>query len=457
MSQGTFPGFGPGIAGRLGAFASNPLLIQIFVWQVLQQITAAILTPEMSGIQQEAYQLNPSTPLSPAEAVNAAIRGYLSAADAAHEARNTGYDERRFKLLLDSAGNPPGVGELLELWRREVIPEAGAGADSISYEQGVREGQTKNKWIDPLKALKTQLPAPGQALAALLEGQTDETTARKLYEQWGGDPRYFDLLFNTEGSAPTPLEAAMMARRGIIPWEGQGAGIVSFKQAFLEGPWRNKWETAYREAAQYIPPPRAVTAMLRNGAITEAQAVKFYSWAGANPEVTAALIADAHHQRAAATHQLVKGEILALYADGGFTEAETLTELGHLGYDPATAALEVKAVDLRADKALITSAISRIRSLFIGHRIDEQGALAGLDNLKVTPAHRDRLMQVWRLERAESVKVLTAAEVTHLVKLGAMEEAEGLARLIQEGYTPDDAWLRLAAGLGGKPDTPRPA
>lgn len=446
-----------GIGGRLGAFASNPQLMQIFIWQVLQQFTAAILAPEVLGVQEEMFQLNPSASLSPAEAAAAVIRGYMSHAEGEHEARNAGIDARRFSIMVNENGNPPGVSELLELWRRGVIPEAGAGADSVSYEQGVREGQTKNKWVDPLKALKTALPGPGMALTALLEGQTDAATARKLYEEWGGDPRYFELLFNTEGSAPTPLEAAMMARRGIIPWSGEGAGVVSFRQAFLEGPWRNKWLDAYREASRYIPPPRAVTAMLRNGAITVEQATKFYSWAGADPEVTAALVADAHHQRAAAAHGLVKTEILELYALGHFGRAETMTHLEGLGYDAPTAELELEVVDLKADKALITSAVSRIHSLYVGHRIDEQAALAGLDNLKLTATHRDRLIQVWRLERGENVKVLTAAEIVHLAKLEAISQAEALGRLEQEGYSPGDAWLRLAVGLGGKPSVPQPA
>lgn len=457
MAQGTFPGFGAGIGARLGGFAGNPQLMQIFIWQVLQQFTAAILAPEVLGVQQEMFQLNPSAPLSPAEAAAAVIRGYMTAAEGAHEARNSGLDAHRFGIMVDENGNPPGVGELLELWRRGVIPEVGTGADSVSYEQGVREGQTKNKWVDPLKALKTSLPGPNMALTALLEGQTDAATARKLYEEWGGDPRYFELMFNTEGSAPTPLEAAMMARRGIIPWTGEGAGVVSFRQAFLEGPWRNKWLEAYREASRYIPPPRAVTAMLRNGSITVEQATKFYSWAGADTEVTAALISDAHHQRASSAHGLVKAEVLELYALGHFDRAETLTHLEGLGYDAATAALEIEVIDLKADKTLITSAVSRIRSLYIGHRIDEQGALSGLDNLKLASPHRDRLIQVWRLERAENVKVLSAAEVVHLAKLEAISQAEALGRLEAEGYSPGDAWLRLAVGLGGKPTVPQPA
>ena len=75
-----------------------------------------------------------------------------------------------------------------------------------------------------------------------------------------------------------------MARRGIIPWDGEGAGVVSFRQAFLEGPWRNKWEPYFRSLADYIPPPRTVTAMVREGAMTDADALKWYRAAGLTQE-----------------------------------------------------------------------------------------------------------------------------------------------------------------------------
>jgi hypothetical protein len=52
-----------------------------------------------------------------------------------------------------------------------------------------------------------------------------------------------------------------MANRGIIPWSGSGPRSTSFEQAFLEGPWRNKWLGPFRKAAEYFPPPRTITAM----------------------------------------------------------------------------------------------------------------------------------------------------------------------------------------------------
>jgi hypothetical protein len=425
------------------------LLEQLVVWQVAGQIINAALGPELAGLQEEVFKLNPSLQMSVADTVNAVIRGYLSEAEGGEEASLSGIDRKRFKLLLDSAGNPPGVAELLELWRRRVIPEAGSGADAVSYEQGVREGQTKNKWIEPLKALKTQLPTPDAALAALLEGQTDEAEAKRLYEEWGGDPRYFQLMFETRGSAPTPLEAALMARRGIIPWDGQGPAVTSYRQAFLEGPWRNKWLEPYRTLAEYIPPPRAVTAMLRAGSITVEQARKFYAWSGANEEVTAALIADATRQRSQTTLQLSRTTILNLYEEGRFSREQAKAELVKRGEPEEVAEFELVEAEWRRTRALEDHAITRIHALYVGHKADKQTAGAALGELKLGRDQVEAMFAVWDVERAASYKTLTTAQTLDLLLLG-VAEADVKVMLEDEGYSAQDATFLVAIKLKRK-------
>ena len=434
------------IPGFLGGLPGGSLLEQLVVWQVAGQIINAALAPELAGLQEEVFKLNPSLQLTVADTVAAVVRSYLTAAEGAEEASLSGIDARRFKLLVNTAGNPPGVSELLELLRRGVIPEAGSGADSVSYEQGVREGQTKNKWIEPLKALKTSLPSPEAALEALLEGQTDKATALKLYEQWGGDPRYFDLMFETRGSAPTPLEAATMARRGIIPWEGTGPDATTFQQAFLEGPWRNKWLEPYKTLAEYIPPPRAVTAMLRAGSITKEQAQRFYSWSGANAEVTAALLADATRQRSQTTLQLSRATILSLYEEGRFSREQAKAELVKRGEPEEVAELELVEAEWRRARTLEDHAVTRIHALYIGHKIDKTTAGSGLAELKLGKDQVAAMFAVWDVERAANVRTLTPAQILDLLLLG-VPEAAVQAMLVDEGYSEQDATFLVAIKL----------
>lgn len=450
------PGVG-GVAGLLGELLGNETMRSIVMWQVFGDIMQATLEPFTTALRQDLFAKTPDVALGVAEAATAVIKGHKSFDDAAKEAAQWGVSRDHFQTLVDVAGEPPGPETLLLLWRRKVIPEKGAGPGEVSVEQGIREGRIKNKWIEPLKALKTALPSPEMALQALLEGQTDRANAQDLYEQWGGDPRFFQLMFDTRGSAPTPLEAAEMARRNIIPWDGDGAGVVSFRQAFLEGPWRNKWLDPYRALSEYLPPPRTVTALVREGALTDAQAAVIYQKTGLSKEMAAVYITAAHHQKTAATRELTKSDVLTAYQDRLIPHDQALKLLVKLGWQAVDAEFELAVADFRRDHALINGAINKIKSLFIARKIDEAAATTALGALGLTADHMSGLFAVWRIERLNQVQRLTAAEWAEAAYYQLITPAEAIAALTALGFTPYEAWVRVGIRLHGKIDVPEPA
>jgi hypothetical protein len=434
------------VAALLAADIAETVLIQL-VGQLVSGVIGSALAPELLELQQESFKLTNTRALDPATSVEAFIKGHRTAAASKDDVGAAGYSGELWQAWVDTAGNPPGVGDLLTLLRRGVIPEKSSGSEGVSYEQGVREGLTKNKWTEPLKKLMYQQPSPESALQALLEGQTDEKTARKLYAEWGGQVEYFDLMFNSQGSAPTPLEAAEMARRGIIPWNGHGAGVVSYEQAFLEGPWRNKWLDPMRSLAVYVPPPRTVTAMVREGAMTDATALKWFTAAGLDKETAASYLEAAHHQRTAATKELAKADILALLIDELIEEPAALAMLEGLGYAPETANFEIEIARFRAEHVLLNQTLTRLRTLYIAHKVDKQAALTALDALGLSPGARDKQLAYWDQARANNVTVLTAAQVGELVKLEWLSFSSGVDLLMGHGYSAADAQLYLLAHL----------
>jgi hypothetical protein len=447
-----------GAAAGLGkSLLGSDVVRAILVWQVLGQVAGPLLEPLAEELRQLVSERFPDLPLSPEVAADAAIRGHLDPQAAAQEAAKGGIDAERFRTLLANAGEAPAVGVLLELWRRGVIPEQGAGADAVSVEQGIKEGRTHDKWIEALKRLRYSLPSPESALQALLEGQTDEATARDLYARWGGDPEHFQLLFETRGSAPTPLEAAEMARRGVIPWEGTGPGATSYQQAFLEGPWRNKWSDPYRALAQYLPPPRTVTAMVREGSLTDDQALQLYREAGLSEELAAAYLASAHNQRTQADRELSKSDVLDLYQERALDREAALGLLQALRYSQQDAEWLLDARDFRVAKQLLDSALSRLRSLYVARKLPEGDLRSALGVLKVPSDQVEQLLQTWTLERALNVKALTAAEIADAVWYELISVEEGLSELEALGYSPRDAWLRLGVRLHGPPTAQAPA
>lgn len=435
---------------------------QFLIWNVGSALVNAVLGPVLTSIQAEltsqALTASDGTvhaPLSPAAYAEAVVRNFIPDADAASGAALSGINSGDFEVLRHLAGDAPAPGQLAEALRRGLIDETGTGAGSTSFAQGIAEGRLADKWTEVMKGLAQIWPTPTDALAAYLEGQVDETTARGLYQKFGGDPDYFDLLYNTRGNAPTPMEAITMLRRGIIPASGTGPDSVSYEQAFLEGPWRNKWLGPFQKLSEYLPPPRTVSALLKSGAIDSATAQKIWQESGLTAEMAAAYAKSASGEKLAGSKQLAEGAVITLYETRAITEADAHKYLEALGYDTAEVALVLELTDLQRELRVLNSSITRVGSLYVAHKITRQAAAQALTDLEVAPAHADHLLKLWDIERTANVRLLTQAEITAAWEYGNMTQDKALTELQNLGYTPFDAWVLLSnKAKGPQPNQP---
>lgn len=422
---------------------------QMLVWGVLQQIIGAMLFPLINEIQRGVNEVSQTVPLSPADLADMVNRHFVAMNDAIAYAKQSGIAPSDFARLVDNAGDAPGPDQLAVALRRGLIPESGTGPDSTSFEQGIAEGRLKDKWTPMMRALSVEWPSPTDALDALLEGQVDDATGRELYEKFGGAPEYFQMLFDTRGSAPTPVELSEMANRGVIPWDGQGAQVTSYHQGFLEGPWRNKWEEPYRKLAEYRPPLRTITAMVRNGSIDDATALQWYKDLGATDAMAQAQLRDAHATKTQAEKNLAVSTVLSLYQER-FIDAGTATNmLEELRYTAQDAAWMLQLEDFKVVQSTLNGAVSRLKALYIARKIDAGTARNALNSMLLPPSHIDQLLQTWDLERQASVKILTPAEIADAVYYQIIDVATGIQELVDLGYTERDAWIRISIRLKG--------
>lgn len=425
-------------------FGKGTIGEQLLVWGALNQVIGALIAPGITELSQLANEAVPLLSLSPAEAAAAVNRGYLSSGEGASEAAKGGIDGSRFTTLTDLAGNAPGVDVLAEALRRKIIAESGTGADSTSFEQGIRETNLHDKWTDMVKQLTVQIPSVAEVMNAWLEGQIDEGEAHTRYLQAGGDPTWFQTSYNANGSSPSPNEAATMANRGIIPWNGTGPDAVTFEQAFLEGPWRNKWLDAWRGLAEYLPPPRTVTAMLREGSISESDALTLFEKEGLNPTLAAAYVASASHHATAAAKELSASNVVALYEDHLITRADAQAHLVALRYSAADADLYLALADAKAAAAATKSAVTRLRTLYTTGKNDAATTQQALTDLGLTSDQIAALFAVWSHETAANVRTLTPAQIESAWEYGIMDQPTAIARLVALGYDEVDAWIALS-------------
>lgn len=382
--------------------------------------------------------------LSPPDAASAVVRNFLPIAEAQAIAEASGVSAADFAVMRHLAGDAPAPGQLAEALRRHVIPEDGTGADKTSFKQGIAEGRLADKWEPMIKALAQLWPTPTAALDALLKGQVTHGEAVKLYEQFGGDPQFFDLLYNTQGEAPTPLELITMANRGFIPWDGLGVDSVSYAQGFHEGRWRNKWQPVYRKFAVYVPPESTVVTLLSRGTITTKQAARLLAKQGMDAELIEAYLDEAHTEALSEYRGATVATVLTSYHERVISAADAKIILASLHVTPGAIDLLLAYIDAQRDFAALNSAIARVRSLFAARKITVGTARQSLYRLNVPPVNVEPMLAAWEVENSISVKVLTEAQIITAWEFGNLTQDEARTELENIGYTPFDAWVLMS-------------
>jgi len=430
---------------------------QLLMWSVLSALISAVLAPELELVQREVFKALPSTPLTPAQLADMVVRHIVSGADGASYARESGIAAADFQRMVESAGEGLGPADLAEALRRGIIPAEGTGPDAVSFEQGMAEAHTRDKWADTVRKLSVKEPSPIDPLEALLQGQLTEDVAKALYVRFGGDPEHFTWLFNSRGQAPTPVELLELANRGIIPWDGVGPDKVSYEQGFLEGPARNKWEGPFRALGEYVVPPRSITAMVRSGALDDAAALREFRKSGMTQEMAAAMLADAHHAKLAAPRDLAKGTIDQLYRDRLVSAEQATAMYRSLDYTDAEIPFLLQLQDMQRAVAAVNQAVGRVHTLYVSRHVSKQQAVDALGALAVPAAQQQDLLASWDIERAVNVKTLTAAEIASAHYYKIIDQDQALAQLVAIGYTPWRAWVLLSVRAHAKlPAQPSP-
>lgn len=153
-------------------------------------------------------------PITPGEAVNAALRGQAPLADMQAEAFASGVNAERFTILLDSAGRPPSPTELLEMVRRGEIPQRGVGPQELSLEQGIHEGDTKNKWFPIYQKLLEYRPPPRITITLYKSGAITAEQAQGYLQDAGLKPELAAAYIKS--AAGERMEGTRQLQQGVV-------------------------------------------------------------------------------------------------------------------------------------------------------------------------------------------------------------------------------------------------
>jgi hypothetical protein len=172
---------------------------------------------------------------------------------------------------------------------------------------------------------------------------------------------------------------------------------VSYEQAFLEGPWRNKWLAPFLALAEYLPPPRTVTAMYHGGQLSHGRAAELLAKQGLASDLVTAYLAKSASTATATEKHLAKSEVTRAYADGLMSHGQAVKALEDLKYSAHDAGLILDLIDVATKTAQLNQGISRVRALFQAAKITEQEATSLLAKLGVDADQRRGIIATWRL------------------------------------------------------------
>lgn len=372
--------------------------------------------------------------VDPNQAASMIARGFIDEQTGAQWARWNGMQGPQFGPVLQASYNEFSAGELVELYRRNKISLGNflATIKRLGYRDGAGELLAETV-VGP--------PDSGTIVAGVTQSQLTPGEARDLLAQVGIDPIHFDWIFKTAGQSP-PVDLTLnLWNRGLI-----SDAIVD--KIILESPIKNEYVDVIKKMRYHWPPMEQTISMVRRGSYTPAQGADRLAKLGFFPDDIKAMIDWATQDKNQATKDLSTAQIIDLYELQLRDKTATVADLVDLGWDATEADWMLSISDVRTMRRKLDRSVVRVRSAYLAHRIDDQAASTALDAMGVPSAARDDLLDTWDVERSVNVQVLSQAQLIAAAKKDIITSEVCGKRLVQLGYSPEDATILMAtAGI----------
>lgn len=281
-----------------------------------------------------------SVPISPADAVEAVLRGQISQSDGETAAYANGVNASDFQILLDTAGNPPAPGELVELWRRGLIPAEGTGPDALTFQQGIYEGDAKDKWEPLYFKLTDYVPPPRTITTLLSHGAITEAQANAYFIQ-NGLSADLAAAYVTSATSEKLVSAKTLAESNVLKLYYDRLITSAEATPMLEQLGYTAADAAFllelqdftRAAAAYNSAVGRIGTLYTGRKITRASAVTALQSLDVPAATVTHLMSTWDAETAASIKTLTASEIADAYKYGVKAADWCITKLQDIGYD----------------------------------------------------------------------------------------------------------------------------
>lgn len=377
----------------------------------------------------DKWLLTVNVPLSPADVALAVLRGNIPMAQAVAVAAQSGVTAEDFNTIIDNTGEPPGPEQLLEAHRRGFI-------DDARLVKGILQSRIRNEWVDVIKDLATVPISTADAVNAVVQNHLTQAQGEDIANQNGLMPGSFPILVETAGAPLSRTEMEELYNRGEVTQ-------AQVYQALSESRLKPKYNDLAFLLHSRLLTPRELADMVVWGAISQQDAVTKAMESGYAKDDAARLVSSSVNRKLQSQRQSVVNAIEVLYEDNAISEETASSTITSLGFEQSEITFMLQAAELKRQSKLITAGLTAIRSKYIGHHIDSGAASSLIDAMGIPHQQRDSLLQLWKVEHDANVAQLTAAQILKALALGLITADDTLTRLVNKGYSPDDAALLI--------------
>lgn len=416
-----------------------------FFMYLLAILGAAIVgVPSLGaiGIQpllNKAWAGAPTRPLSPADLADMVERGIRDPVAAGAVAAQSGMDPIDFADLVLDTGEPPGIVDMVRLWKR-------GGMDEATLNRMIAYSRIRTEWTPQVKAAFSTSMSGAAAIEAALKGVISPDEAQAYFVKDGGLAEDFAPLLQATGDAIGVQQAVMLHQHGHISDSDLKAVILHSRINPQFEPMAELLRFHYLSVYQ-------IAEAVKTGACTPDQATEWLTQEGYPADQIAAFVGSNTSVKTVKAKEVTETQVMDLYEAHELTEAQVSDVLASLGYTTDEINTIVATYDAKRIIAAQAQAVGAVRKQFVARRIDKPTASAELDALGVSANARDHYLAYWLVELDTTFHELTAAQIGTAAKDGIIDWPYAVTRWVQMGYSTVDADI-LAQLHGYTPPAP---
>lgn len=380
--------------------------------------------------------------LSPADLALARLRGIIDDATMEAYARQVGITPADMQVLIGNTGEPLGLMEMLEAYRRGFI-------DKPTLERGIRQSRVRDEWIPTAEALRYAPMSTSDAVRAVVENYITSDQGLKIAQENGLMPEHWPVMVESWGRPLAHEQMASLVHRGLASRE-------QFDQAMRESDIKDKYIGQSFEVADRLLPERLIVQAIHFNAIDLKTGARMLLQLGYNQEATGILLKLGLHEAQGKAHDLTASQIVTLYEEGTLHRDQAIQHLAAIHYSTQNAEYLLGLADTRAHLKEVGQEQQALRSEYILSKLTADQAIAQLREIGLSQAQAQHLITVWNRERRRVSKTLSVTEITHAVHQGTLDYNQALALLLGLGYSNHDAEILILSNGGTRPTPPRP-